>query len=172
MLYLKCTKSVQTLIGLNQNQIHEAKATDSLLGNWYVNVFTVDRRKTFIFMNERTLLSFILYGIKKSNIPRVHEMFINGVAQLLTHEGISTEVVNMVIRDYSTVAFSKTDSRSSLGNMNDLVFLYTSFILSDGGFAYCDIGDAISRINRTPQKNLDWSTSIETTLDILSAHVA
>lgn len=99
-------------------------------------------------------------------------MFIHGVCQLLTHEGISTEIVDMVIRDYSTMAFSKTDSRSSLGNMNDLVFLYTSFILSDGGFAYCDIGEAISRINRTPQKNLGWSTSINTTLDILSAHVA
>jgi hypothetical protein len=58
MLQLRCTLKVQKQLGLSPHDLSEVKEPDSLLGNWYSNIFMVDRRKTLIFMNERTLLSF------------------------------------------------------------------------------------------------------------------
>ena len=68
MFQLRCTGKVIKTLGLKPQDLFDAKMSDSLLGDWYVNEFFLDRRKTFIFMSEKTLLSFIIYGIKKSNL--------------------------------------------------------------------------------------------------------
>ena len=52
--------------------------------------------------------------------------------------------------------------------MNDLVSLYKHSILYEGGFKNIDIGRLILDINRTPQKNIGWSYSIEVVKELLS----
>ena len=44
--------------------------------------------------------------------------------------------------------------------MNDLISLYQRFINLDGGLNHCSTGEIIHRINRTPQRNLEWKDSI------------
>lgn len=167
MLQLRCTQKVLREFGLKPNDISAARDPDSLLGNWYVNLFTVDRKKTFLFMNERTLLSFIIFGVKKSNVQKMPEVFLRGLDQVLTLEGFDTAEIDLVFDGYETIEFTKTDSRRMLGNMNDLASLYRHFILSDGGFDHCDLNEIISEINRSPQRNLEWSMSIEVVRDLL-----
>lgn len=133
-----------------------------LLSDWYVNMFTVDRRKTLIFMNEQTLLSFISFGIKKSNCSHLDIILRRGIEQLLQMEAVPDPQIDALLREYFTVRYAKTDSRSALGSMNDLIFLYKYAILEDGGFAMCDVGKIIHYINRTPQRNLGWGNSIST----------
>ena len=168
MLQLRCTAKVQKELGIKPGELAEVKAGDSLLGNWYVNIFTVDRRKTFIFVNEKTLLSFIIFGVKKSNVKKTPEILLRGIDQLLAIEGFDTGKINSVFKGYESYEFTKTASKRILGNMNDLVGLYRHSILYDGGFKYVDIGELILRINRTPQRNLGWSSSIETVKELLN----
>jgi len=170
MLQFRCTGKVQKELELKPSNLSEPETGNSLLGNWYINIFTVDRRKTFIFMNEKTLLSFILFGIKKSNVKKTPEMFLNGLDQVLTIEGFSIEQINKVFDGYEVFEFTKTTSKSSLGNMNDLVSLYKHSILYQGGFKCTNIGELILKINRTPQKKLGWSNSIEIVRELLSEH--
>ncbi len=59
MLQLKCTGKVQTALKLKADQLHAIQTTDTLLGDWFVNLLTIDRSKTLLFVNEKTLLSFI-----------------------------------------------------------------------------------------------------------------
>jgi hypothetical protein len=118
-------------------------------------------------MNERTLLSFIIFGIKKSNVQKMPEVFLRGLDQVLTLEAFDVAEINRVFAGYETIEFTKTDSRRLLGNMNDLTSLYQHFILSDGGFDHCNLNEIISKINRTPQRNLGWSMSIEVVRDLL-----
>jgi hypothetical protein len=167
MLQLRCTAKVQHELGIKPNELAEARVGDSLLGNWCVNLFTVDRRKTLIFVNEKTLLSFVIFGVKKSNVKKTPEIFLRGLDQLLTIEGIDLSDINKVFKGYDAYEFTKTTSRSLLGNMNDLVDLYRHYILYDGGFNYVNIGEVIMRINRTPQRNLGWSNSIEIVKELL-----
>src|SRR3989344_5431797 len=154
MLQLRCTQKVLREFGLKPDDVSTTRDPDSPLGNWYVNLFMVDRRKTFLFMNERTFLSFIIFGIKKSNVQKMPE-------------GFDVAEIDRVFGGYEAIEFTKTDSRRMLGNMNDLTSLYQHFILSDGGFNYCNLNEIISKINRTPQRNLGWSLSIEVVRDLL-----
>ena len=167
MLQLRCTLKVQKQLGLSPNDLSEVKEPDSLLGNWYSNIFMVDRRKTLIFMSEHTLLSFVIYGVRKDNSKKISEILLRGIDQLLLMEGFDISEINRVFSGYESVQFTKTNSRSVLGNMNELVELYKHFILYDGGFGHCDLANIIQRINRTPQRNLGWSNSIEVIKQLL-----
>ena len=167
MLQLRCTLKVQKQLGLSPNDLSEVKGPDSLLGNWYSNLFMVDRRKTLIFMNERTLLSFVIYGVRKDNSKKISEILLRGIDQLLSMERFDISEINSVFLGYDSVQITKTNSRRVLGNMNDLVELYKHSILYNGGLKHCDLASIIHRINRTPQRNLGWSNSIEVVKQLL-----
>lgn len=143
-----------------------------MLGNWYINLFTVDRRKTLLFVNEKTLLSFVIFGVKKSNIEKTPEIFLRGLGQLLTMEGIEPDKANRAFAAYDSYEFTKTTSRSLIGNMNDLMDLYKHSILYQGGLRHVDLGELIMKINRTPQRNLGWSNSIELVTELLGEQTA
>ena len=92
-----------------------------LLGNWYANIFNIERRKTLIFMSENTYLSFILTGVRKDNIKKFPEIFYRGLEQLLTYEKFDTRKIDRVLDDCLSIELTKTYSRSVLGNLNDLL---------------------------------------------------
>jgi hypothetical protein len=167
MLQLRCTSKVIKFLGLKPGDLKEAKEPDSLLGDWYVNMFVVDRRKTLLFMNETTLLSFVIYGVRKDTIKKIPDLLLCGIDQLLTFEGLTIAEINKIFTRYESIEFTKTNSRSTLGNMNDLMELYKHSILYEGGLKHCALTDIIRRINRTPQRNLGWAKSIETVKQLL-----
>jgi len=167
MLQFRCTAKAQKMLGIKSKDLSEIKTSRSMLGNWYVNISTIDRRKTFLFVNERTLLSFILYGVKKSNIANMHEMFLAALNQLLLLEGVDDHVINKLNKEYLHFEYTKTNNKRVLGNMNDLMSLYKHFIYSEDGLKYCDLTNIIHRINNTPQKNIGWAYSIELTKELL-----
>ena len=167
MLQVRCTKKILDALGLRQTDLSGIKESDSILGNWYANLFTVDRRKTLIFMNERTLLSFIVYGMRKDNITDFKECFYRGLRQLLMIENIGDEKIEEILAEYETVEITKTDSRTVLGNLNDLVDIYKYSIQYDDGLKECDLTSIICKMNRTPQRNLGWSYSVDILAELL-----
>ena len=112
-------------------------------------------------MNEKTLLSFIIYGVRKDNVQKFTIMFLAGVEKVLVLEGVEESLILKILMQYDQVNMTKTMSKSLLGSMSDLVFLYTHYILSSGGLKATDLNDVIYRINRTPQKNLSYMKSAE-----------
>ncbi len=137
-----------------------------------MNLFMLDRRKTFIFMSERTLFSFIVPGINKANIESFPEVFYLGLGQALAHEGFGIDTINKVFAGYKEYAYSKTDSKKLLGNMNDLVGLYTHSVIYDGGLKNCDLTAITMQMNRTPQRNLGWDYSIDAVKALLDQPVS
>lgn len=167
MFQLRCTGKVIKTLGLKPCDLSEVSRSDSVLGDWYINEFFLDRRKTFIFMNDKTLLSFVLYGIKKSNLVHFPAPFINGLDQLLSLEGFDEKAIERAFAGYDKMQYTKTASKSVLGNLNDLVNLYKINVKIAGGLQSIDIGKLIFDINRTPQRNLGWSSSIEVVSELL-----
>jgi hypothetical protein len=170
MLQFRCTAKVQKELGLKPKDLDDIQEPDTMIGNWYVNISTIDRRKTFLFVNERTLLSFILYGVKKSNIANIHEMFLKALNQLLLMEGVDYPVIDKLNNEYLELKYTKTNSKQVLGNMNDLMSLYKHIIYMDGGLKYCDLTDIIHQINTTPQKNIGWAYSIDLAKELLQCN--
>lgn len=168
MLRLRCTQKVLKELGGAPAPEDVPAAGDSVLGDWYVNLFTVDRRKTFLFMNEKTLLSFVIYGIKKSNVQQMPLAFVRGLAQLLELEGLPEPAIRRALVGTELVMLARTDSRRLLGNLNDLVSMYRHAILWEGGLAACNLGRIIADINRTPQRNIGWGHSIDLARELLA----
>ncbi|MDE1465398.1 DUF6933 domain-containing protein [Spartinivicinus poritis] len=161
MLQLKLTQKVQKELGLKPKDLNDIEDTNTKLGDWFVNIFYIDRRKSLIFMNEKTLFSFMLYGVKKDNIKKIELIFRNGLEQALAYESIEKDKINKILSDYSQTKLTKTDSKKMLGNMNDITSLYKHIIYSDGGLENCNLTEIMMQINRTPQRNIDWSYSID-----------
>ncbi|QEI06225.1 hypothetical protein FXN63_10530 [Pigmentiphaga aceris] len=158
--YLKCTGEVQKAIGLDKKALAEASPALSPLGHWYVHRFSVGRTKFFLFMSEVSLLSFVL---QKSKTPvttkTLPTLFLLGLSQLLSMKGIDAATIEKTVAPYLSGRFAKTDSRKTLGCMNDLVFQYTAMVEQGGGAASCDLSDVIWRANEIPQRTLGWEKS-------------
>jgi hypothetical protein len=169
VLILKCTKKVQDYLKLKSDDLVEPVEREEGFGTWYVNQFQVDRRKCLIFMNEKTLLSFILFGVKKTNTQKetFPEIFLNGIVQLLQLENFPNEYIGFILENSEQSCFMKITDRKALGNMNDLIFMYKHMILSDGGLEYCNLTEIIGKINRTPQRNIGWGYSIDKAKELL-----
>ena len=167
MLQLRCTKKVLDTFGYKSANISEIVRPDSVLGNWYVTQTQIDRRKTLVFMNERTLLSFVRFGLRKDNAKDLELVAIKSIAQLLEHEGFTDSEIEFVLSDYMRIEVTKTDNRKALGSLNDLVRLYDVHIYSDGGFASCDLTAIMANVNRTPQRNIGWRYSIDVVKELI-----
>ena len=59
--------------------------------------------------------------------------------QALALEGIPDKCIESAVENYAEYQFTKTNSPKILGTINDLVDLYTHFILSEGGIKECDL---------------------------------
>lgn len=160
MLYLKCTSLVQKAVGLRKENIADAGTTDAPLGNWYINRFQANRRNIYIFMSESTLLSFILLqGKNPITVQSLPNMMLAGLQQLLEMRGLPSEAIDRAFIHCESGIYAKTDSRSSLGSMNDLVKVYKHMIEFQGGLAKCDLTDIIMKVNDMPQRKLEWNKS-------------
>ena len=157
MLTLKCTQKAAKEFGHNRQALPEIPAEDNqaLLGDWFVNLIKFGRTKSLIFVNAATLYSFLLMGYKKKDLQKISTLFNEALRFHLLAEAIPVEDIERVLSQYDTVTFAKTDSRSVLGSMNDLAWLYEVMIMSGGGLQLCDLTEATQNINRTPQLTRD-----------------
>ena len=167
MIQLRCTKKVQDLLSIKKQNLSEPKESDHILGNWFVNVFIQDRRKVLVYMNEKTLLSFVVAGVTKTKSKLIIESLQSGLAKLLASEDFSEHQISKVIDSINEIEVAPTASRKHSGNMNDLIFMYQILIDGAGGLANCDLDAIIKQINRTPQRNIDWEYSITAAKKIL-----
>lgn len=171
MLYLKCTAGVQKAVGLRKESLADADAKDAPLGSWCANRFEADGRKIYIFMSESTLLSFILFqGQKPVTVQSLPNMLLAGLRQLLEMRGLPSDAIERAFTHYDCGVYAKTDSRSSLGSLNDLVRCYQQMIEFQGGLGACDLTGIIMKINDMPQRKLGWGSSwdvVHAKLDVL-----
>lgn len=160
MFLLKCTSEVQKVMKAKGTPAIDVRESDAPLGNWYVNLFVADRRKFFIFMSESTLLSFVLHK-ERTPITRdsLHDVFQSGLEHLLAMRGYPMGVVDKTLAQYANGVIAKTDSRSKLGSMNDLVHIYRHMIEYPGRQGVFDLTGIMMKVNDMPQRKLDWADS-------------
>lgn len=168
MFLLKCTSDVQKALRVNGEPAIDVLDNNAPFGNWYVNQFTADRRKLFIFMSESTLLSFVLYkGKRMVSRDSLLDVFQSGLERLLAMRGFPMDVVDKTLARYASGVIAKTDSRSSLGSMNDLVHIYRHMIEYDGWQGGLGLDGIMMKVNDMPQRKLGWSDSWRAVQSIL-----
>ncbi len=165
MIILHCTQKLLTELGTPL--LTDIPADPEGLGNWYVNLIRIDRRKCLLFTNEKTLYSFLIPAVKKENLKNIVEEFLINLSYNLQAEGFSPGVINRVMQKYKEVGFAKTSTRQVLGAMNEFAFEYDFLIKQEGGLERVRILEINRKVNRTPLSPIEYQYPIEVLNNLL-----
>jgi hypothetical protein len=151
MGFLCCTKKITDLLGVKPAP-YISDSDTTILGPWYANLFLVERKKCLIFVNARTLLSFVVVNQTKRDIMQIDEMFRRHLFTRLRAESVNRETIKKIMEDYEMITLCKTADRGILGAMNDLVFRFRVHCEMEEGLAYIDMNKANKQAARTVMK--------------------
>lgn len=129
MLILECTKKLADELKVSLQNIIPIGA--DALYSWHANLFTYNRKKCAIFMNNDTRFCFILYGLKKEHFKDFGRIVKEAVTENFSAEGFEQDVIDKYIQVGGEILYTKTSDRSTLGQMNDMVFMSTQVYLED-----------------------------------------
>jgi len=149
--FLCCTKKIIDLLGVIPNQ-YEPENDTSVLGPWYANLFLVERKKCLIFVNSRTLFSFIVINQTKKDIKQIGDIFRRNLSARLWAESISHNLIDRIMEDHKKIILCKTSDRRVLGSMNEFIFHFRVICEMEEGFANIDIDKVNTQIARNIMK--------------------
>lgn len=143
----------------------------SFLGSWHANVIRINRKKCVLFTNDKTLFSIFSAGLKRPQFDRLDEVFRLECQKRLVTEGFSASQVEKALSEYQQIDFAKTNSRSVLGVMNDIVYQIQVRIEMNGGLANTKLDAVNHEINRIPSGVLKYGYSIDHLSEMLNQYL-
>lgn len=161
MRLIRCTQKLLRELSFFPAGSDVAEINPEGLGNWYANLVRFDRRKCFIFTNEKTLYSFLVPGVLKKDLLNIHNLFRSHLSNNLQYEGFATDVIKRALEEYNEIGLAKTASRSVLGSMNDLKCAYGFEVVRSGGIGGFNVLAVNREMNRTPLSAIKYSYAIE-----------
>jgi hypothetical protein len=84
-----CSKKLEIFLGQTSELIRPTDKTT--FGDWNGHLFTVDRKKCLIFMNNRTCYSVVMTNIQKRNTKDFGQIFKERLIRQLNHDIKLTE---------------------------------------------------------------------------------
>ena len=166
---LKITRAVATRSKLKRESLLPAGSTDAILGNWYVTLTKVDDVNVFVYISERTLLSFVMTEGERITPGKLFTSFVRGLLLVLEMAGYSDAVRDRILHDYSTGTVSPANDLSLLGSLTNVALDYAALIEHDGGLSRCNISEIVMSINSRPSKRLGFKSPFEVTAALLKS---
>jgi uncharacterized protein DUF6933 len=130
-MLLHCTQKLLKVLG--NPPLHPTEESASGLGNWYANIFFLDRKKCLLFTNEKSLYSFIIPSVKKEDLKHIIDAFLLNLSLNLQVEGFPIGVISKIMQEYKDIHFAKTASKKVLGSMNEIAFQAKYIIVNHHG---------------------------------------
>jgi hypothetical protein len=118
MITLCCTQKLLRRLRIARPEASSAVPTNAL-GNWYANLIHVGRVQMVMATSERTLLTVLLPAVdlRNSLLPNLCA----AVYLLLQQLGVDPARAATEVEAMRDVRIGRTESRSVLGSMNDLL---------------------------------------------------
>jgi hypothetical protein len=133
----------------------------SVIGDWCGHIFTVERRKCILFINERTLFVCLAIGVVKSDYRQIVPFFLGLLERTLRQEGFSDEESAWVLGQHRRMVVDRTHDRSVLGSLNNRITDAKCLIEYNGGLDHCDVPTLVHLLNDTPMKPIGYSKGLE-----------
>lgn len=155
MLIIKATKD--TLKDLNVKPA-VVDISDSFF-SWHVNFFTLYGKKHYVFMNDLSRLSLTVTGIRTNQANKLREIFLNNLKDYFTIEQIPNALSNFYIDSCLEMIITKTDNRSVLSTLNEIMLVMKTLELDK-----VDFRDQVKRHkwnNRFIYKPIDYQHPID-----------
>ena len=169
MLQLKCTKKLLEFIGEKPVPFPE-KANETILGGWHANVVDFMRPRLVVFLNDATL--FCLVDVVDPEYERINLalIFRKNLLRVLQENQATEALINRISKDYSESVITKTDSRKTLGNMNDIMNqIYFHIERADEENSPVILRNLGHDLNSIPQRNINWGLSKDVFKQLLDA---
>lgn len=125
---------------------HSPGASDTALGDWYVNRIVIARQPLLLLVSERSLLSILTPACDLKGLP---ERLAEIVAARLRRLGIDDAVAAAEIAAMSVVAVAKTADRSVTGQMVDFA-KHLTYYLPENGWSEWDLQAAEGKLAQIP----------------------
>jgi len=143
MFTIQCTKKLEAEI--KDPLFNKIQSQSPPLYTWLAHLFTSNRRKCVLLMNNQTRYNFILYGLKKDDFRRFDHVIYEKIVENLTEDGIGQSLIEEYLKNYKQVIYTKTSDRSILGQINEMIFVAKDEIERN----ISEMGDpAIDQVNR------------------------
>jgi hypothetical protein len=149
-MIIRCTQKVRDKIKIKSPDIEDDDRENAFLEEWYVNLFTIERKKYFIITESLTLYSIVLSSIGVNRRVELEQLVKDTVLRLLKNKS-SPEIEKLL---NSEVKILKTKNKQIIGSQNDLKYM------AEVEAHYFDIAN-FDKINRTPMSYLKYSSPEE-----------
>ncbi len=143
---------------------------NNYLGKWSANIFYVNHKKCWILINKLTKYILVLSDIKQSDINDISRIFTETFYSQLIHDGIIVEY-EIVEKIVGKVELHKTDNdRSANGSLNNCLLYFDDWKYDYVNFENMPFRELNGRLNRSPNKMLNWKYPKEAMDELLSAY--
>jgi hypothetical protein len=167
MTIIRCTKKLCKEMGLKSTDLSDTQH-ESLLGDWYANLFYHDSKKCLLFAAEKTLLCFVVTEVTRKQIRKLEEVFREGLFRLLLDEGFQPNQVSQLLDECSSVEYATTADRGMIGSMNELVKEAQFWLGQLGSPAAPDLPAIHQTLNRNPLKQISYKFAIDVSKELLT----
>jgi len=133
-MLIRCTAKLLKEMGMKPVDLAVVQGPCALFEEWYAHVFVLERRKQIILVEVQTLFSFSIENVSRKDIrERLPELFEKGLGKALFVEGVSGQVMSKAMDVCrGELKFAKTDSRKTIGAMNEFVKHHKSGFFYNG----------------------------------------
>ena len=161
MQLIRCTARLLREIGAKPKDLLSETPPFQFLGPWHANLIYIERRKTILFVNDRTLLNFVVPDVPRSQIQELPDLFRSALSCVLSDEAIPENVKSRILAEYNDIGIAKSANRSVLGSSNDLAYHYKRAILEAGGVHSPRVPLIIKKMNRMPLQAIEFKFPID-----------
>jgi len=143
-----------------------AQASAGRLGPWHANLIYIDRRKTVLFVNDRTRFNFIVPDVPRAQVRNLGAVFNHWLSCVLSDTGFGKSTKEEILGEYKEVLYAPSSDRRVLGSMNEIAFHYKYSVLDSGGVHSPDVPGIIRRMNRMPSAAIGFRYPTEMLRDL------
>ena len=158
-MILRCTRKLIKIFNLTI--VEDITSDDNIFSEWYANLIYIEGKKCILFTESKTLYSILLPDIKKADIIDIGEIFYNQLHKSFLHIGIKEELIIKMVLNPKEIYYTKTQSMSILGSMNEYAFQYKYYFGERGGIKFANIYHIIRKVNETPMGQIQYNSGNE-----------
>lgn len=126
------------------------------LENYHCNLIKFGRDNCVLITHDTTLFSFILCGLKAKDFKDFEYILKESIFKTLLALEFSQEQIEKVLTSIEDVNYTKTNSRTILGFMNEMVYRIDEYLYQGD-----DIISIHAKINQIPYKGIDYDFPIK-----------
>ena len=170
MPVIRCTSKL--LDAIDDPPVADSTAVaPSPIGDWYGHIFTVERRKGILFINELTLFVCLAIGVTKLDYRRIVPFFFDLLGRTLHQEGFNEAEAAWILGLHKNMAIGRTLNRSTIASLNNRIGDTRCIIQYEGGLENCDVAVLAHLLNDTPMKPIGYSKGLEQMKRLVTAAV-